>query len=687
MSDQNDRVRAIAQLEREIATLQQTIDGLAALPAAQQSLRPQLAEKQRELAVLRGGGVLPPVTQTQSSGINFGVGTSIGTIGDVFTGDKVMGDKFSGNKTVNHGPTFNGPVRAGRDVNAATNQTITNAAPPPPPAPVTEVANTPGPRLRLWLEDLHGEAIATLAVGEEAVLRLGVDGDAASLPTLALQAEAEAADVAWPDGTSRPLMLKPGATLRAARWTIIPQEAGALTLRVLVLAAGALVQQLALTATVVEAGGTLSAEQTALAQPQFAAPVGLALGAVAALPRHAAALTLVIDQEREGYELRLIEGGRITRCRLALTPHGVADLLAHARSELLALVYMTEGNTNVFQQPDLTISQAVAEQALARLARLGAYLWNSLFDGPSSGPDSAALGAQLRRLSQEASLYVTVAAAHLPFPWPLLYDRDLSEPITADGFWGFRHVLATLPTSGRSGMLPTGLSLGAAHELRALVGFNLRIDQHRGVPPRQVIAPQRAALAALDITTDEVTTEAALSAALAAGSDAALVYLYCHVLSGLPEQRAQRPGTAPAGVGSTRFVLTEGKNALTLRDLEINAPLSRAPLLHGGPLVVLNACGSAELSPLTYDGLAPYLLDQGARAVVGTECETPIFFGAAFGPALLQLFIKQRLPIGEALRATRRQFLEQHHNPLGLLYALYGSAELAIDTPEQKDVA
>lgn len=138
------------------------------------------------------------------------------------------------------------------------------------------------------------------------------------------------------------------------------------------------------------------------------------------------------------------------------------------------------------------------------------------------------------------------------------------------------------------------------------------------------------------------------------------------------------PGTAPAGVGSTRIVLTKNKNGLTLRDIQRAAPLANTPLLHGGPLVVLNACGSAELSPLTYDGLVPYLLDLGARAVVGTECDTPIFFGAAFGPALLQSFIAQRLPIGEALRATRRHFLEQHRNPLGLLYALYGSAELLV---------
>lgn len=308
-----------------------------------------------------------------------------------------------------------------------------------------------------------------------------------------------------------------------------------------------------------------------------------------------------------------------------------------------------------------------------------------MFHGSGSGLGSAAIAGRLRRLSQASSLHVTVAAAHLPFPWPLLYHRDLNEPITADGFWGFRHMLATLPTSGRTGLLPTSFALGAATSLQALVGLNLRIDQHPGVPPHEVIAPQRQALADLGIATAEVTTEHALRDALAAGTDASLLYLYCHVLSALPEQRAQRPGIgAPSGVGSTRIVLTESKNGLTLRDLQVYAPLANVPLLRGGPLVVLNACGSAELSPLTYDGLVPYLLDLGARAVIGTECETPIFFGAAFGPALLRAVVQDQLPIGEALRATRRHFLEQHRNPLGMLYALYGSAELSV-TPKRRE--
>ncbi len=109
--------------------------------------------------------------------------------------------------------------------------------------------------------------------------------------------------------------------------------------------------------------------------------------------------------------------------------------------------------------------------------------------------------------------------------------------------------------------------------------------------------------------------------------------------------------------------------------MQLAAPLSRAPLLRSGPLVILNACGNASLSPLTYDGLVPYLLDLGARAVIGSECDTPIFFGAAFGATLMTAIVRDQLTVGKALRTTRRHVLEQHRNGLGLLYGLYGSAD------------
>jgi hypothetical protein len=135
------------------------------------------------------------------------------------------------------------------------------------------------------------------------------------------------------------------------------------------------------------------------------------------------------------------------------------------------------------------------------------------------------------------------------------------------------------------------------------------------------------------------------------------------------------------GVGETQIILSESGRPLTLRDLRLAAPLDGNPRLTSGPLVILNACGSAALSPLSYDGLAPYLLDLGARSVIGTETDTPVIFGAAFGPALVKAFV-QGDSAGEALRRVRRQFLAPpNNNLLGLLYTLYGLAGLKAISP------
>jgi hypothetical protein len=702
--------QSLAELPRVLDAIRNPDTALRSIDETTEKLEAMLAELRDELRRIAAGaqpGQVPARSHTQtisgnarvntaisgdvhgnitsiqqSGGVNFGSGNRIGRIGDVVAGDKVMGDKVAGNKTVNQGPQIFGNITSGRDTNIATTQMINNAASPHPPTDPPPTPATTPPELRLWLANTDGQPLSTLAVGSEAALHLSPAPDV-TLPDLDLQLEADGAGIDWPEGTRRTLKLRGGVTQRPARWILVPEQPGELTIRVLVLVEGRLAQQLALTvrcadtseaAVLSSKAGATSAEH---ALPTIA--VGLTLSSVPSMPTHANALTLVFDREREGYSLRLIDGGSVTVCPIALTDTGLSDLLAEARNRLLAIVHRSEGLNNIFQQPDPTIPSPHAETALAQLAQVGAWLWQTLFAGTGSSSDALALGERLRARSQAAPLHLTIAAARLPFPWPLLYDRDPNQPITPDGFWGFRHVLASLPTSGRAGPKSGDLALGPAQELNALVGLNLRIDQHPSVVGHPVIPGQRQALSQLKLKISELTTEVELRDALAAGSDAALVYLYCHVLSVTPGGAPVRPGTGSApGVANTRIVLTEPKQALALRDLQLAAPLSRASLLCGGPLVLLNACGSAELSPLTYEGLAPYLLDLGARAVIGTECETPIYFGAAFGPALLRAVVTERLTVGEALRATRRLFLEQHHNPLGLLYALHGSSDLQV---------
>lgn len=120
--------------------------------------------------------------------------------------------------------------------------------------------------------------------------------------------------------------------------------------------------------------------------------------------------------------------------------------------------------------------------------------------------------------------------------------------------------------------------------------------------------------------------------------------------------------------------MTDGM--LTLDRLDRNAP--RSVTLRSQPLVLINACETAELSPLVYDGLVPYFLSKGARGVLGTECKAPVRFAIAWA----QLFFDRLLQgatVGETVHALTRSFLTEHGNPLGLMYAVHCNADTRLD--------
>ena len=105
------------------------------------------------------------------------------------------------------------------------------------------------------------------------------------------------------------------------------------------------------------------------------------------------------------------------------------------------------------------------------------------------------------------------------------------------------------------------------------------------------------------------------------------------------------------------------------------------PALTSAPLVFLNACESAELSPYLYDGLMPYFIARGARGMIGTEVETPARFAAEFAKTFIQRFAAGGVTLGELLRDMRVEYLEQKNNIMGLVYALYSNGDVTIQRP------
>jgi hypothetical protein len=103
-----------------------------------------------------------------------------------------------------------------------------------------------------------------------------------------------------------------------------------------------------------------------------------------------------------------------------------------------------------------------------------------------------------------------------------------------------------------------------------------------------------------------------------------------------------------------------------------------------GPLVFLNACRTSskleshEPPPLPEGWISA----QGAVAVVVTVCPVPDYFAHAFALKFYEYLFEflrdpeseqanRRRYVGEALLDTRRYFMKEFNNPLGLAYVLY----------------
>jgi hypothetical protein len=101
--------------------------------------------------------------------------------------------------------------------------------------------------------------------------------------------------------------------------------------------------------------------------------------------------------------------------------------------------------------------------------------------------------------------------------------------------------------------------------------------------------------------------------------------------------------------------------------------------LRSRPLVILNMCESAQVTPSLSDSFVDFFLDRGARTVIGTECPMTVEFADTFSESLFRGLLHGH-GIGTAMLAARREAFARR-NPLGLAYTLFGSASAAFAPP------
>jgi CHAT domain len=452
-----------------------------------------------------------------------------------------------------------------------------------------------------------------------------------------------------------------GKSKNTVTFSIEPKKNGAGVIKALFIANNRVFQKMTITLQV----GPVAADKPIVDLQSTGLTMGSALAQMTSPAQHNISLTII--KQTASYQFRIQNGG-LMRATLNLSEPQIADLIAYARDALKSIVYTLVNNSYVYQIDSTTIPDDVHAATLKALARLGYYLYQKVFYSPGNGPDAQAMGAFLRQLSQQEQLRIQIVAERFIFPWALLYDRDPLDLNNVDpqGFWGFKHIVEYLPEFSSVTPVNFNPQIAVADKLGIGFVFNTTIDTQL---KRPIVESQRSFLQALPgvSVTEHPNCQDLYDLLNNTDSPIQLLYFYCHAESGLPGETG--------GVAGSKVILSDG--TVQLMDLDIFAPTNRPPLKQA-PLVFLNACQSAELSPYLYDGLVPYLVAKGARGVLGTEVNTPALFAAEFAQEFLKRFVAGGKSLGEILLDLRCEYLTQKHNVMGLVYALYSSGDVII---------
>ena len=455
-----------------------------------------------------------------------------------------------------------------------------------------------------------------------------------------------------------------GRSRNKARFDIEPKHSGIGEVTALFYKDNNFIQGLSIKLNVANSGPAI-AELKSLGRPLE--------GVQAVQPRD---LLLFIKNMGDRFDLTLV-GAAAAHASLSITPQELNYKIFEARKALLDVIYLAQGPSGIFVHPrdkrpaaniklpfqtDIQIPEEVATEALKRLAAAGYLLYQDLFYSPNASLEANLLGDRLRELGERTTLKLQIVSQEFFLPWGLLYLVEFFDPqdIRAERFLGLKHIIEHIPLQERMPVFQSDIS--SLPRLSVSLNVDAQIDQQMGL---NVIQDQLQYWRDLDQSGKahlaiRQTDQDFLTALKDPQTPDQILYFYGHARSyGLDDV---------SGPDESALAWTDGKT-VTLRDLRLNAPIRQ--ILSGYPLVFINACESAELSPLFYSGFMPYFTAKGARGMIGTECEVPARFAAEWARRFFDKFLYEAKPIGEIFLSLRQEFYYQKNNLLGLLYALY----------------
>jgi len=390
-----------------------------------------------------------------------------------------------------------------------------------------------------------------------------------------------------------------------------------------------------------------------------------------------------LDYNRIGLRFYSIAGKDLGFQQSTLTEANLTTAMAAVRGQLAKTMQAYSGT--------IGSTREVLEKHLGQLADIGRSFYLALLPGLAGHADIKDEGQQLK-VDMQPGMIVQVAplSAQLGVPWELLYERKIESyreeriklcstfldhgPAAEDcpgfgdptvvcphGFWGYRYIIEQLPhrvephATLPNITLPMKIYNETPLRFSAIVyaGFN-QLQAH--LDALRALASQ----AQLELVRFETLNDVH-TALSQTNSPADVIYFYTHGGSDLFGKPYLEIGTG---------------DQIKFNDLDAWG----VNLEHHQPLVVLNACESADYSPDSFENLVRFFCNKKAAGVIGTHCEVKEALANAIIILFFRAFFKQ-VGAGQALFEARQKLLHDTLDPRGLAYSLFAAAEVKLNNP------
>jgi len=287
---------------------------------------------------------------------------------------------------------------------------------------------------------------------------------------------------------------------------------------------------------------------------------------------------------------------------------------------------------------------------------------------------------------------------HLFYPWSMLYDIDLDSNKPEDlvpcqllndweprtplresgtndcpfkethkintvcpfGFWGFKHIIEQPPSVGKGHSLQTlqtEISMSSDRKLEMVMGYHNKLawQDHLDKLKR-------------NLNNVEILTESSKASLLntLAQPELEFIYLFCH---GRREKLQGKNLWMPyLEIGNDERITTGMLNLWRDKLPDNHWNLTK-------PLVFINGCHTAELTPDALANFVDTFIDANASGVVGTEVTIADTLASEIAELFFSYLLKKNATVGDAIRSIRFEFLSKG-SVMGLAYTPYCSADL-----------